>query len=65
MKNRGTMAAIGATALAVLCCAGLPLIVGAIAAVGAGAIFGGLGVALLITLIAIATMTIVTRRRRA
>ncbi|MCA1668123.1 MAG: hypothetical protein LC793_12160 [Thermomicrobia bacterium] len=64
MKNGGTVAAIGAMALAVLCCAGLPLMIGAIAAVGMGGVLGGVGVAVMIALIAIATMTIITRRRQ-
>lgn len=64
MKNGGTIAAIGAMVLAVLCCAGLPLIIGAVAAVGAGGVFGGVGVALVIALIAITVIAVVTRRRQ-
>ncbi len=63
MKNGGTVAAIGAMALAVLCCAGLPLIIGSVAAVGAVGVIGGVGVALVIALIVIATITVITRRR--
>jgi len=64
MKNGGTLAAIGGVALAVLCCAGLPLIIGAVAAVGVGGVFGGVGVAIVIALIASAMITVVTRRRQ-
>ncbi len=63
-KNGGTVAAIGAMALAVLCCAGLPLMIGAVAAVGAGGLLGGLGVAVVVALIAIAVIAVVTRRRQ-
>jgi len=63
MKNGGTFATIGAMALAVLCCAGLPLIIGAVAAVGVGGVLGGMGVALVIALIAIAMITVITRRQ--
>lgn len=64
MKNGGTVSAIGAMALAVVCCAGLPLVIGAVAAVGAGGLLGGVGVAVMIALIAIAMSTIITRRRQ-
>ncbi len=64
MKNGGTFAAIGAMALAVLCCAGLPLIIGAVAAVGAGALFGGLGAAVFVALIAVAVVLARYRLRR-
>ncbi len=56
-KNGGTVAAIGAMALAILCCAGLPLMIGAVAAVG------GVGVAVVVALIAIAVIAVVTRRQ--
>jgi hypothetical protein len=64
MKNGGTVAAIGAMALAVLCCAGLPLLIGAVAAVGVGGVVGGVGVAVVIALIAIAMIIVITRRRQ-
>jgi len=67
MKNGGTFAAIGAMALAVLCCAGGPLMIGAVAAVGAGGVLGavgGVGGAVVIALIAIAIIAVVTRRRQ-
>lgn len=60
----GTVAAIGAMALAFLCCAGLPLIVGAIAAVGVGAVLGGVGVAVIVASIAVATIIVISRRRQ-
>jgi len=64
MKNGGTFAGIGAVVLAVLCCAGLPLLIGAVAAVGAGGVIGGVGVAVIVALIAIAVIAVVTRRRQ-
>ncbi len=63
-KNGGTVAAIGAMALAILCCAGLPLMIGAIAAGGVGEVVGGIGVAVVMALIAIAVIAVVTRRRQ-
>lgn len=63
-KNGGTVAAIGAMALAILCCAGLPLMIGAVAAVGVGGVVGGIGVAVVVALIAIAIIAVVTRRRQ-
>lgn len=64
MKNGGTVAGIGAVVLAVLCCAGLPLIIGAVAVVGVGGVVGGVGVAIVVALIAIAIIAVVTRRRQ-
>ena len=65
MKDgKGSLAGIGAIALAVLCCAGLPLIIVGVAAVGAGGVLGGVGVAVFIALIAIATIAVITRRRQ-
>lgn len=64
MKDGGKSAAIGGVALAVLCCAGLPLIIGAVAAVGVGGVLGGIGVAVAIALIAIAMIVVITRRRQ-
>lgn len=46
------VATVGAMVLALMCCVGLPLIAAGVAAVGAGALFGGLGVALFVALIA-------------
>ncbi len=63
-KNGGTVAAIGAMALAVLCCAGLPLMIGAVAAVGVGGVLGGIGVAIVVALIAIAVIIGVTQQRQ-
>jgi hypothetical protein len=47
---------VGMVLLAVMCCVGLPLIVAAVAAVGAGALVGGLGAAVVIALIAVAVV---------
>ncbi len=66
MKDgKGALAGIGAMALAVLCCAGLPLIVGASAAVSVGGVLGGVGVAVaIVALIAIAAIAVITWRRQ-
>lgn len=47
--DRFHLAAIGAVVVAVGCCAGIPLAVGAIAAIG-GLAFGGIAAAVLLTL---------------
>ncbi len=47
------IAMLGMVFLAVMCCVGIPLIASAVATVEAGALFGGLGVAIVVTLIAV------------
>jgi len=59
-NDRVTIGAIAAGALAVGCCAGLPLAAGAIAAIGALA-FGGIAAFVLLVLLAVFAWT---RRRR-
>lgn len=65
MKRESEMfiATAGALFLAVLCCIGLPLIVTAVAAVGVGALFGGLGIAALIAIVAAIALAMRWRRR--
>ncbi len=63
-KNGGTVAAIGAMALAALCCAGVPLMIGVVAAVGVGGVLGGIGIAIVVALIAIAVIIGVTQQRQ-
>lgn len=54
------IASAGALFLAGLCCIGLPLIV---AAVSIGALFGGLGIAALIAIVAAIALTMRWRQR--
>lgn len=52
------VATVGTVFLALICCVGLPLVVAAVATVGAGALFGGLGVAAVIAIVAGAVLTL-------
>lgn len=45
------VATVGTVFLAVMCCVGLPLLAAAVAAVGAGALFGGISAALVVAVI--------------
>jgi hypothetical protein len=59
----GGLIALGVAALAVLCCAGLPLLVGVLGGLALGAVLGvGSGVVALVVLV---TAVLVTRHRRA
>jgi len=53
----------GAMILAAVCCVGLPLLAGAMAAIGVGTLFGGLGVAAVIAIIACVVLTLRWRQR--
>lgn len=59
----GGLVAVGVAALAVVCCAGLPLLVGVLGGLALGTVLGvGAGVVALVVLV---TAVFVTRRRRA
>ncbi len=59
----GGLVALGVAALAVLCCAGLPLLVGVLGGLALGTVLGaGAGV---VALVVLTTAVLVTRRRRA
>ena len=60
---RGSSLALGTAALAVVCCAGLPLLIAAAGGVTLGAVFGLAGLAVALGLLALAL--VIRARRRA
>jgi hypothetical protein len=59
------LAAVGGGALMVGCCAGLPIAITGLAALGAGAVFGIIAGAVMLMLGIVATVLHVRKRRRA
>lgn len=59
---RGTSLALGTAALAVACCAGLPLVIAAAGGLALGAVLGLAGLGVAVALLALA-LVIRTRRR--